>query len=151
MLAAVEDLLDSWPGTLIVVSHDRYLLERVTDQQYALLGDGHLRHLTGGVDQYLELRKHSLSSKPTIQKPTQPKSTSLSGAALRDAEKNLARIERALEKLATDEAKLHEVMAAHDQGDYDGLATLAAQQQAFNDKRAGLELEWLEASELLAN
>ncbi|MEY4322156.1 MAG: hypothetical protein RL167_884, partial [Actinomycetota bacterium] len=60
ILAAMEDLLDSWPGTLIVVSHDRYLLERVTDQQYALLGDGHLRHLPGGVDQYLELRKHSL-------------------------------------------------------------------------------------------
>ena len=54
MLAATEDLLDSWPGTLIVVSHDRYLLERVTDQQYAIL-DGRLRHLPGGVDEYLRL------------------------------------------------------------------------------------------------
>ena len=54
MLAAMEDLLDSWPGTLIVVSHDRYLLERVTDQQYAML-DGRLRHLPGGVDEYLRL------------------------------------------------------------------------------------------------
>ena len=55
MLAAMEDLLDSWPGTLLVVSHDRYLLERVTDQQYAVL-DGRLRHLPGGVDEYLRLR-----------------------------------------------------------------------------------------------
>ena len=54
MLSATEDLLDSWPGTLIVVSHDRYLLERVTDQQYAIL-DGHLRHLPGGIDEYLRL------------------------------------------------------------------------------------------------
>ena len=55
MLAAMEDLLDSWPGTLIVVSHDRYFLERVTDQQYAILS-GRLRHLPGGVDEYLRLR-----------------------------------------------------------------------------------------------
>src|SRR5690606_30390185 len=58
MLAAMEDLLDSWPGTLIVVSHDRYFLERVTDQQYAILG-GRLRHLPGGVDEYLKLRAAS--------------------------------------------------------------------------------------------
>src|SRR5690606_19890123 len=55
MLAAMEDLLDSWPGTLLVVSHDRYLLERVTDNQYAIL-DGRMRHLPGGVDEYLKLR-----------------------------------------------------------------------------------------------
>ena len=55
MLAAMEDLLDTWPGTLLVVCHDRYLLERVTDQQYAVLG-GHLRHLPGGVDEYMRLR-----------------------------------------------------------------------------------------------
>ena len=60
ILAAMEDLLDGWPGTLIVVSHDRYLLERVTDDQYALMGDLRLRHLTGGVDQYLALRAASL-------------------------------------------------------------------------------------------
>ena len=161
MLAAMEDLLDSWPGTLIVVSHDRYLLERVTDNQYALLGDGSLRHLTGGVDQYLQLRRHSLASKPANR--TSPTAASvvsstvvnsggsgLSGAARRDAEKNLARVERALEKLASDEAKLHEVMAAHDQSDYAGLAKLAEQQQAFNAKRDELELEWLETSEALA-
>jgi ATPase subunit of ABC transporter with duplicated ATPase domains len=161
ILAALEDLLDGWPGTLIVVSHDRYLLERVTDQQYALLGDGSLRHLPGGVDQYLELRRHSLSATNNSKSNPQEShsfrggnresssSPRLSGAALRDAEKNLARIERALEKLATDEAKLHEQMAAHDPGDYAGLAELAVKQAEYNTKREKLEVEWLEASEFL--
>ena len=155
ILAAMEDLLDGWPGTLIVVSHDRYLLERVTDQQYALLGDGSLRHLPGGVDQYLELRKHSLSahsSSATVratEKSNGADKPRLAGAALRDAEKNLSRIERALEKLATDEAKLHEQMAGHDQADYAGLAELASKQAEYNAKRDQLELEWLATSEQL--
>jgi ATPase subunit of ABC transporter with duplicated ATPase domains len=161
ILAAMEDLLDGWPGTLIVVSHDRYLLERVTDQQYALLGDKSLRHLPGGVDQYLELRRHSLSatndSKANAQeslrlrggKDESSSSPRLSGAALRDAEKNLSRLERALEKLANDEAKLHEQMAGHDSNDYDGLAELASKQAEYNAKREKLEVEWLDASELL--
>ena len=176
MLAAMEDLLDSWPGTLIVVSHDRYLLERVTDVQYALLGDGSLRHLTGGVDQYLELRKHSLKASAkaaaagqsttgnpmlvgggnagTTSSAAAPAAATggapkLSGAELRNAEKNLARIERALEKLAAEEAELHQQLTIHDPTDYAGLGALAAKQADFNDKRDGLELEWLEASDLL--
>ena len=153
ILAAMEDLLDSWPGTLIVVSHDRYLLERVTDQQYALMGDGHLRHLPGGVDQYLQLRKLTLSAKPNSQQPAAEsgikKTEKLSGSALRETEKNLSRIERALEKLANEEVLLHEKMATHDQTDYTGLSELANQQSEFNAKREQLELEWLETSELL--
>ena len=168
ILAAMEDLLDSWPGTLIVVTHDRYLLERVTDQQYALLGDGSLRHLTGGVEQYLELRRHSLkaaaknsslaphsevasaSNSPQHRANAGNSATpKLSGAELRNAEKNLARIERALEKLAADEAVLHEQMAAHDQSDYAGLTALAGKQAELNNKREELELEWLETSEAL--
>jgi ATPase subunit of ABC transporter with duplicated ATPase domains len=145
ILAAMEDLLDSWPGTLIVVSHDRYLLERVTDNQYALMGDGHLRHLTGGVDQYLQLRKASLGTKAI-----QAKAEKVTGAALRDAEKNLSRIERALEKLAAEEATLHEKMASHDQNDFDGLAAMAVKQGELNQKRQELENEWLETSEALA-
>jgi ATP-binding cassette subfamily F protein uup len=145
ILAAMEDLLDSWPGTLIVVSHDRYLLERVTDNQYALMGDGHLRHLTGGVDQYLQLRKASLGTKAT-----QTKAAKVTGAALREAEKNLSRIERALEKLAAEEASLHEKMASHDQNDFDGLAAMAVKQGELNQKRQELENEWLETSEALA-
>ncbi|MEY4078701.1 MAG: hypothetical protein RIS80_470 [Actinomycetota bacterium] len=177
ILAAMEDLLDGWPGTLIVVSHDRYLLERVTDDQFALMGDGHLRHLTGGVDQYLQLRAHALGSStnnhPTSAvsemsnsdgnsgstshstvaseqigtgAATQPK---LSGAALRDAEKNLARIERALEKLSAEESQLHAQMAVHDQTDYSGLAEFVDRQQKLNEKRDALEIEWLETSQLL--
>ena len=166
ILAAMEDLLDTWPGTLIVVSHDRYLLERVTDQQYAPLGDGSLRHLPGGVDEYLRLRKHSLSpqkasssqiasqsasqnSRETSRETERKSDPKLSGAALREAEKNLARIERALEKLATEETQLHEKMAAHDQSDYEGLAALSAKQTELNLKREELELEWLEISDLL--
>ena len=155
ILAAMEDLLDGWPGTLIVVSHDRYLLERVTDQQYALLGDTSLRHLPGGVDQYLELRKHSLSAtkiqngKASAPSGTKPQPTGLSGAALRDAQKNLARIERALEKLGIEEVNLHEQMASQDQNDYAALSDLANKQAACNLKREQLETEWLEASDLL--
>jgi ATPase subunit of ABC transporter with duplicated ATPase domains len=148
----MEDLLDGWPGTLIVVSHDRYLLERVTDDQYALLGDGSLRHLTGGVDQYLQLRRASLNAPKGTATNSQPVAAAvakLTGSALRDAEKNLSRIERALEKLAGDEAALHQQMAAHDQTDYSGLAELANKQSEFNAKRDALELDWLETSEQL--
>ena len=146
ILTAMEHLLDSWPGTLIVVSHDRYLLERVTDQQYALLGDGSLRHLTGGIEQYLKLRAASLGSKE-VAKPVVQAAEGLSGAALRDAEKNLSRIERALEKLASEEAIIHGKMAEHDQGDFEGLAKLVANQNELNQKREDLEAEWLETSE----
>jgi ABC transport system ATP-binding/permease protein len=155
ILAAMEDLLDGWPGTLIVVSHDRYLLERVTDQQYALLGDTSLRHLPGGVDQYLELRKHSLSStkiqnsKSSAASDGKSQTPGLSGAALRDAQKNLARIERALEKLGVEEVNLHQQMALQDQNDYVALSDLANKQAACNLKREQLETEWLVASDLL--
>ena len=153
ILAAMEDLLDSWPGTLIVVSHDRYLLERVTDMQYALLGDGSLRHLPGGVEQYLELRRASLrqshiaSAKPASAQPTSV--SSLAGAELRAAEKNLARLERALEKLEEEEINLDVEMAEHDQTDYSGLASLAEKRNLITQKRAQLETEWLETSERL--
>jgi len=165
ILAAMEDLLDGWPGTLIVVSHDRYLLERVTDDQFALMGDLRLRHLTGGVDQYLALRAASLGgaakNHPTnaeinedaAAEPGQTRVAApakLSGAALRDAEKNLARVERALEKLSAEEAGLHAEMAVHDQSDYDGLAKFVERQNNLNEKRESLEVEWLETSELLS-
>jgi hypothetical protein len=119
------------------------------------LGDTSLRHLPGGVDQYLELRKHSLSAtkiqngKALAPSGTKPQPTGLSGAALRDAQKNLARIERALEKLGIEEVNLHEQMASQDQNDYAALSDLANKQAACNLKREQLETEWLEASDLL--
>lgn len=157
MLAAMEDLLDSWPGTLIVVSHDRYLLERVTDQQYALV-DGHLRHLPGGVDEYLALRAEAgVSPAPAGAGPTlqQAAATSvapqgeLSGADERAARKELSAVERRLERLSQQQAHLHERMAAHDQGDYQGLADLTAELRQLGDQAADLEERWFELSELL--
>ena len=97
MLTATEDLLDSWPGTLIVVSHDRYLLERVTDQQYAML-DGRLRHLPGGVDEYLRLAA-ARGPAVTRARPRHPRSpprrtARRCPAPTAPAEKELASIDR---------------------------------------------------------
>ncbi|WP_104091184.1 ABC-F family ATP-binding cassette domain-containing protein [Arthrobacter sp. GMC3] len=148
-LAAVEDVLDGWPGTLVVVSHDRYLLERVTDHQMALLGDGQLRGLPGGVDQYLELREAALagkSSSAASQGAAAPSGPS--EAQKRDARKVLNRLERQLSKNSAADAKVHAQMATS-VGDYDALAGLNAKLATLAEERAGLELEWLEASEVL--
>lgn len=141
MLAQVEDLLDSWPGTLIVVSHDRYLLERVTDMQYALLGDGALRHLPRGVDQYLELRSGS-DEKSNSSEPAK-----VSGAELRASQKAIQKLERAIEKLEAEEAAVQADLAAHDPLDHQGLATLAQRAKKLALDRQVLEAKWLEESE----
>jgi ATPase subunit of ABC transporter with duplicated ATPase domains len=149
MLAAMEDLLDSWPGTLLVVSHDRYLLERVTDQQYAVL-DGRLRHLPGGVEEYLRLRALApgvSGSRP--QAAAAPKAAGLSGAEKRDAEKELAAADRRLAKYADQIAAKHAEFAAHDQNDYVGLGKLQTELSALEAETAQLEERWLELTELL--
>ena len=158
MLAAMEDLLDTWPGTLLVVSHDRYLMERVTDQQYAVI-DGSFRHLPGGVDEYLALsaagaggsaagsaQARAASSAQASAEPDTPK---VSGAELRAAQKESGAIERRLAKLAAEQEKLSEQMSTHDASDYAGLAALGEQQQALQDEIDELEMRWLELSELL--
>jgi ATPase subunit of ABC transporter with duplicated ATPase domains len=149
MLAAIEDLLDSFPGTLLVVSHDRYLLERVTDQQYALL-KGNLRHLPRGVDEYLELRAREMNAGSQAAKPVAAKASALSGADLRNAQKEHAAATRKLEKLAAQLAEVHESMAAHDQSDYAGLAVLATQATELERSQSVLETRWLELGEMLA-
>ncbi len=121
MLAAMEDLLDSWPGTLLVVSHDRYLLERITDQQYAIL-DGHFRHLPGGVDQYLRLRKEQ-DARPATAAPV-AKTSGLSSAELRNTKKEIASIDRKMEKLTARIDALHTEMAQHDPSDVPGLTAM---------------------------
>jgi len=162
MLAAMEDLLDTWPGTLLVVSHDRYLMERVTDQQYAVI-DGSFRHLPGGVDEYLALSAAGAggsaagSAQARSASPTQKASAQeaeaakpkVSGAEQRAAQKESGAIERRLAKLATEQEKLSEQMSAHDPSDYAGLAALGEQQQALQDEIDELEMRWLELSELL--
>ena len=162
MLAAMEDLLDSWPGTLLVVSHDRYLLERVTDQQYAVLG-GHLRHLPGGVDEYLALRAASLrfsgdsatgvaggaSGATSTTSVTQTPEKGLGGAERRAAEKEVSAIDRRLVKLAEAIKDAHIAFAEHDQSDYIGLAALQEKLAALERESAELEERWLELSETL--
>jgi ATPase subunit of ABC transporter with duplicated ATPase domains len=154
MLAAMEDLLDSWPGTLLVVSHDRYLIERVTDQQYAVL-DGRMRHLPGGVDEYLTLRRHVLSGgEPTARPHSTPQTApvvdaALTGAERRTAEKELASVERRMAKLAETITAQHEAYASADQSDYALLQRLQAELAELEAESAELEERWLELGEQL--
>lgn len=157
MLAAVEDLLDSWPGTLIVVSHDRYFLERVTDQQYAVMG-GHLRHLPGGVDEYLRLRRAQAApaasgsgraAAPARGVAPAASGNGLSGAELRAAQKEVAAVERRIAKLTAQVDAAKVALAEHDHTDYAGLATKMAAIGAMVSEVEELELQWLELSEAL--
>ena len=174
-LGAVEDILDSFPGTLVVVSHDRYLLERVTDHQVALLGDGGVRDLPGGVGQYLRLRRDAVKvddavrvrgGEPAGRGPGGPARSAgsagsadpdgdarpgLSGADRRRAQKNLARIERRLDRAGQAVDALHgrlEAVSA-DPTRADELAGLGRQLAAAQTSRAELETQWLEAAEVL--
>ena len=158
-LASIEDILDTFPGTLVVVSHDRYLLERVTDHQLALLGDGHLRDLPGGVEQYLELRRQQLTAASGAagatsataeakNAPSQGEQGALSGAQRHAAAKNLARLERQLDKVSVQIAKLHADMeaASADPGRVNDLIELGKQLSQAQERQADIELEWLEAA-----
>jgi ABC transport system ATP-binding/permease protein len=148
MLAATEDLLDSWPGTLIVVSHDRYLLERVTDQQYAIL-DGRLRHLPGGVDEYLRLAARATPQRAAAPATSASRPQAISGAELRATEKEIAAIDRRLARLADQIAAKHQELAEHDQSDHVGITRLTQELRGLEDDVAGMENRWLELSEVL--
>jgi ABC transport system ATP-binding/permease protein len=150
MLAAMEDLLDTWPGTLLVVSHDRYLLERVTDQQYAVI-DGGFRHLPRGVDEYLDLRKNrglSSAARSATRIETTPTSN-LSGGDRRILEKELASIDRRMQKaheaIRTTKIELN----ALDSTDYVTLGERQATISKLEADAAALEERWLEVSALL--
>jgi ATPase subunit of ABC transporter with duplicated ATPase domains len=147
MLAAMEDLLDTWPGTLIVVSHDRYLLERVTDQQFALLGDGKLRHLPKGVEQFLQLRKAQPDAQTTVV-AAKPQSA-LSGAEKRNLEKESARLERAMAKGNQELEAIALQLATADQSDYELLLKLAERQRELTRQLGENETLWLETLEKL--
>ncbi|WP_425664000.1 ABC-F family ATP-binding cassette domain-containing protein [Gardnerella piotii] len=176
MLAVMEDLLDTWPGTLIVVSHDRYLLERVTDQQFALI-DGKIRHLPGGVDEYLKIMEDydranmqeskadfeasssdgssavagdlldADSAEKSNQKSNQKYEAKLSGKAYYDATRRVAAIERKLEKLEEEKSAIEQKMASHDPSDFVGLQELNEKLQANQRESSALEEEWLTLSE----
>lgn len=148
MLTATEDLLDSWAGTLIVVSHDRYLLERITDQQYAIL-DGRLRHLPGGIDEYLRLAADRTAAPAPADGLAPAPPQGMSGARRRAAEKELAGVDRQLARLAGRIADKHHELAEHDQSDHVGINRLTRELRALEDEVASTESRWLDLSEAL--
>jgi ATP-binding cassette subfamily F protein uup len=137
-LTELEDLLDDWPGTLVVVSHDRYFLERVTEHVVALLGDGRLSFLGGGVDEYLD-RVRAVRRVPPAAAPAP---TGSSAAAERTARKELQRLERQLDRLTAREADLSAELAAN-ATDYEKLTSLGAELKAAQAEKADLEERWL--------
>ncbi len=148
-LTVLEDLLDGWPGTMVVVSHDRYFLERVTDSLWALPGDGSLAHLPGGVDDYLELRRSSVEAEGAAGNGTPSPADGLSGSELRAARKELARLERDVDKLAKQETSLHAELAEH-ATNAERVQELDSALRSVVAEREELEERWLELAELLA-
>jgi ATP-binding cassette subfamily F protein uup len=159
-LTEMEDLLDGWPGSLVLVSHDRYFLERVTDHVLALLGDGRLSYLPGGVDEYLEHRRAAAAGpagdgragSTGSGRPERPAAAASAGprpgsaATQRAARKEMQRLERQLERLTTREAELTAELAAH-ASDYVALTELGAQLRGVQEEKGRLEDEWLAAAE----
>jgi ATP-binding cassette subfamily F protein uup len=143
-LAALEDLLDTWPGTMIVASHDRYLVERVTDTAYGMFGDGRLVHLPGGVEEYLT-RAAVPAEEASVPAPAR---TGMSAADVRAGRKELGRLERQLAKLEQRVGALHESLAEHG-SDYVKIIELEAALTAAQDERAAVEEAWLELAERL--
>ena len=142
-LARLEDLLDGWAGTLVVVSHDRYLVERVCDTVVALLGDGAITHLPGGIDAYLSMR--SADSGAAGRSASPPRRIS-SAAEQRAARKQAARLERRMESLAAQERRLHEQLAEA-ATDPDRLQELDRELTAVVAEREAVEQDWLTAAE----
>jgi ATP-binding cassette subfamily F protein uup len=167
-LSALEDLLDSWPGTLIVVSHDRYLIERVADTVVALFGDGRITHLPGGVEEYLRRRaaeqatlQAGLGTTPTSNTPKNgaPKSAgqpvvdgvqAKDPAAQRLLRKDLQRLERRLESLHRKETELHKRLEGVG-GDYTAAAELSGALKLLSAEVEQVETRWLTAAEDLEN
>jgi len=150
-LTELEDMLDGWPGSLVVVSHDRYFLERVTDHVVALLG-GRLSFLAGGVAEYLQRREHELSLAQDA--PRQGGAGAAAGTVSpatrrRDAQKELTRLERQLGKVSGRETELIAALAEN-ASDYQRLIDLGAQLRAVQEDKASMEERWLTLAEELA-
>jgi ATP-binding cassette subfamily F protein uup len=162
-LTVVEDFLDGWPGTLVVVSHDRYFLERTVDTVWALLDDGQVSMLPRGVEEYLERRAQSLhladpssltssndgpASDSTRNRPAAVPKAAKGSAEEREARKTIARIERQLERVGVREEKLNAAIVDAGQ-DYERLAELSAELHEVAAERDALELQCLEAAAAL--
>ena len=166
MLAQVEDLLDGWPGTLLLVTHDRYLMERVTDNQYALI-NGKIRHLPRGVDEYLELvgrttderggvvassnGKASASKQPSTSAGEQATgaASKLSGGEIRALRKSMASAERKMDTLRGKIEGIHQAMTEVDPSDYVKLGDMQKEIKQIEMQIEALEEEWMEAAEAL--
>lgn len=165
ILAVVESLLDTWPGTLLLITHDRYLMERVTDDQFALL-DGKIRHVPGGVDEYLRLldarsntETESKLEKPASkeigagshdEEPDTSRVTFLSSAEERTLKKELVTTERRLDTLGTKADAIRAEMKETDPSDYAALLDVQERLQRVEQKVAELEDRWMELSEALS-
>ncbi|GAA1261397.1 ABC-F family ATP-binding cassette domain-containing protein [Saccharothrix xinjiangensis] len=151
-LQQLEDLLDSWPGTLVVISHDRYLVERVCDKVVALFGDGGLTDLPGGIEEYLRRRDAQKDAAPPgqragAQKPgAQGSAAAPSAADQRAARKELSRLERRLEALQKKETDLHAKLAEAST-DPERLLALDAELKAVLAEAEDVEAQWLVAAE----
>ena len=143
-LTALEDLLDGFAGTLIVISHDRYFLERVCDDFYGLMGDDRLFHLTGGVEEYLErFRKRPQAKQSAAPVSVAPKTDAKQARQDRRAlEKEMSRIERAIAKLDEAERDLHRQMASA-ATDHAKLTDLNRALQESERRKADLEDDWM--------
>jgi ATP-binding cassette subfamily F protein uup len=151
-LTALEDLLDGWPGTLVVVSHDRYFVERVCDDVYALMGDGGVEHLPGGIEQYVEQRRaiEAHGPAPAARLQGEPRGAQLRAARKQTQrlERELKRLEGAIERLTEQESATDRQMAA-EATDHERLAELHSQRSLLTIEREQLEAAWLETSEAL--
>ena len=169
MLAKVESLLDEWPGTLLLVTHDRWLMERVTDDQYALIG-GKLRHCPRGVDQFFELVEEAHCQEERVTSNSSDAAADTAGAAhneqsdagtvsdsdyglsnkeRREYKKRFDAVQRRLEKLREEPGRLDRELAQHDPTDYQGLLDIQNEKAAVDSEIASLEDEWLELADLL--
>jgi ABC transport system ATP-binding/permease protein len=148
-LTEVEDLLDGWPGSLVVVSHDRYFLERVTDHVIALLEDGKLSYLGGGIEEYLA-RRAAQEEAASAAGPGARVGSGLGAAgAQRAAKKELQRLERQIDRLSAREEELTAELAAN-ASDYEKLIELGAQLRAIQEEKTSLEERWLVVAETSA-
>ncbi len=165
-LQELESLLDSWPGTMVVVSHDRYLVERIADSTYALFGDGKLSNLPGGIDEYLRRRslleaesgskvldlgeKTVAASSPDLAEHNSPAAKTLSSQEERELKKKMNALERKMSKLDKEADKVNAEMAdAAEKVDTEALTKLDAQLKQLNAQREDLEAEWMELGEAL--
>lgn len=150
-LTQLEDLLDGWPGSMIVISHDRFFIERTTDRVMALLGDKALRMLPRGIDEYLERRQQQAqTAAPAAPAPAASQAAApapaVSAQAARAAKKELQKVERQLEKMSTRETTLH-AQIADNATDFEKVAKLDAELRELVAERDVLEMRWLELAE----